>query len=235
MADSNGSDGPGAPFWKRLGISAVCTVLLAPVSYSLQGAFRHWGILDPFAARLGDILAMNISPTLAAWSAAAIVSIGVYGFILWRVWVWGRTGYIDRSHYHPEWQAETKPTTLLQAEPTRGGTSPSDQRVTSHGQSGGITAHTVNMTAPDRHLNEDMKAGLLKMIPKDRLIHVICPMSDSEAYRLGSEIWQYMRANGYQMSSDGLSVGMLVPPAPRGVNIDLTKDASRALICVGPR
>lgn len=111
MGESREADKPDIPFWKRLGLSGLCMLLLAPFSYILQGAFREWGVFDPIARRLGEVLALNISASLAGWTAAATVSLGVYGLILWRVWGWGRVRYRDRHHL--QLQAETRPIASL--------------------------------------------------------------------------------------------------------------------------
>jgi hypothetical protein len=76
-----------------------------------------------------------------------------------------------------------------------------DQRVSSVGQSGGITAHTVNMRPPPRDFNGPRmaraKEQLLQSIPRDAKVAVQAAMGDAEAYALSMQVFEFLKAHGY--------------------------------------
>ena len=72
--------------------------------------------------------------------------------------------------------------------------------VTSYNQSGGITAHTVNMEKPGRHINDGLKQQLDSLLPKEkRPIVINSAISDRESYNFGAEIAAYLRGNGWSV------------------------------------
>lgn len=109
-----------------------------------------------------------------------------------------------------------------------------DQSVTSHNQSGGITAHTVNLGPQQRQLDAGMKQQLVSMLPKDRTIKVDAPMGDGEAITFSQEVWNFLAAAGYTMHKDGLSQAVRMP-APRGQSVDLTSEPGVAYVVIGHR
>ena len=109
-----------------------------------------------------------------------------------------------------------------------------DQRVTSHGQLGGITAHTVNLAPQDRRLDANMKAQLLQMVPKNMTVSVDSPMGDGEAAGLAQQVWDFLAASGYKMVDDGLAQTVRMP-SPRGQGIDLTGKPGIAQVIIGSR
>lgn len=109
-----------------------------------------------------------------------------------------------------------------------------DQRVTSHNQTGGITAHTVNIAPQKRTLTPEMKAQLLSMLPKERTIEVESPIGDGEAIEFAQENWEFLKASGFKMSQDGL-IQSIRTPAPKGQSIDLQSNPTAARIMIGHR
>lgn len=75
-----------------------------------------------------------------------------------------------------------------------------DQRVTSTGQTGGVTAHTINLSPPDRALDDHARAKLLREARKGLPVEVEAPSNDAEAERLAGEIVQFLRASGYDVT-----------------------------------
>jgi hypothetical protein len=78
-----------------------------------------------------------------------------------------------------------------------------DQRVTSHNQFGGITAHTVNVAPQARRLHspqgEALKRQLLAEAPRDRRINITVVFGDPEAYAFGQEIFDFLKVNGFDV------------------------------------
>lgn len=69
--------------------------------------------------------------------------------------------------------------------------------VTSHHQSGGITAHTVNLGQGQRKIDQALANQILTQLPKDKEIDVVAVMGDSEAFTFAIEINAFLRANGF--------------------------------------
>jgi len=107
-----------------------------------------------------------------------------------------------------------------------------DQSVTSYNQSGGITAHTVNMAPPPRQLDEHGRAQLLQMIPRDRTVEVAAE-NHPEPVQLAQQVWQFMAASGFKMGA-GLSYRMSFP-ATVGLHVDLNSNPEIAQIVIGLR
>jgi hypothetical protein len=80
--------------------------------------------------------------------------------------------------------------------------------VTSNYQSGGVTAHTVhNLTvheAPPRHLSDELKKLLLKIIQDKNITNkkalMTVPNGDHEAIEFGREIARFLIQEGFQFS-----------------------------------
>jgi len=76
-------------------------------------------------------------------------------------------------------------------------------QVTSHGQQGGITAHSVHIAKPPpRTLVEGMKAELLQKLPRDKPVSVEAPVGDQEAIHLASKIRAFLATSGYTFQAD---------------------------------
>jgi hypothetical protein len=111
-----------------------------------------------------------------------------------------------------------------------------DQRVTSHNQSGGITAHTVNIAPQARDLNSpefnETKEQILREIPKTQKVMVSAAFGDSEAFKLACQIHDFMKANGHDVQ-DGVMHAMLSKPI-QGMIVDTVNPEKWSLI-VGSR
>lgn len=106
--------------------------------------------------------------------------------------------------------------------------------ISSHNQSGGITAHTVNMAPPRRDIDAPMSAPLKDQIrrevPKDQPITVVAVMGDGEASEFALQLHGYLRAQGYTMAEDGISQGMYSPPP---INLHLERSEGGLEFVVG--
>lgn len=97
--------------------------------------------------------------------------------------------------------------------------------ITSHNQSGGITAHTVNIGSPPRQLDPASAVQLEQNIPKDKPVKVTAVMGDQEAFAFASQITSYLKSKGY--SVDGVNqaiysqpvIGQFINPSAGGYDI----------------
>jgi hypothetical protein len=98
-----------------------------------------------------------------------------------------------------------------------------NQNVTSYGQQGGITAHTVNVGPQPRNLETTwgapLKAQILSQLPRDKEITVLALMGDAETSNLALQIHAFLKANGFKLKEDGISHGMFTVP-PHGLNFN---------------
>lgn len=83
----------GAELWKRLGWSALMTLLAAPLAYVLRRALGEWGALDPLADYIGSALKVHVRPAAAGWTLALLIVVLLYGVATWLIW---RRGPITR-------------------------------------------------------------------------------------------------------------------------------------------
>lgn len=79
--------------------------------------------------------------------------------------------------------------------------SPTVINVTSHNQSGGITAHTVNVQNVVARMGPNLKAQILREMPRDRPIQLEYIMGDKSGYRLAQEIFEFLQTNGFALAS----------------------------------
>jgi hypothetical protein len=90
------------------------------------------------------------------------------------------------------------------------------QSVTSQNQTGGFTAHTINVGHPPRTLAkpgaQNLKDCLLTKAPKAGPWKVMATMGDTEAFALAGEIHQFMRENGFTMKEPEASQGVFRHP-----------------------
>jgi hypothetical protein len=71
--------------------------------------------------------------------------------------------------------------------------------ITSNNQSGGITAHTVNIGSIRRQLDAASAQQLLQALPKNKTVKVVAVMGDQEAFAFATQILAHLKANGYQV------------------------------------
>lgn len=100
--------------------------------------------------------------------------------------------------------------------------------VTSYGQTGGITAHTVNVARrPPRSLEDGMKAELLQKVPRDKPVSVEAVLGDQEAIHLAQHIMLFLRESGYRFQNEvviaaafaGPVTGILLEPNGPGMRL----------------
>ena len=97
--------------------------------------------------------------------------------------------------------------------------------ITSNNQSGGVTAHTVNIGATPRQLNAASAQQLLQGLPRDKPVTVVAVMGDQEAFSFASQILNHLRANGYTVSGVDQAVysqpmrGQFINPTATGFEV----------------
>ena len=85
--------------------------------------------------------------------------------------------------------------------------------ITSNYQSGGITAHTVNINPTyQRALGDIVRQKLLENIPKDKLAVVWFTSGNEESFRYASEIHQFMKEAGYNVFGNGPTLQIFLEP-----------------------
>jgi hypothetical protein len=70
------------------------------------------------------------------------------------------------------------------------------QNVTSYNQSGGITAHTVNMGPQPRSVTPDFEGELMRVTSGHKKITVTCVLGDGEGFQFAAAITNYLKAKG---------------------------------------
>jgi hypothetical protein len=110
-----------------------------------------------------------------------------------------------------------------------------DQSVVSHNQSGGITAHTVNIDRrTKRTMTDEMKAGLLRDMPRDKPVQVMGMSGNTESMAFANEIHRFLQRNGFQMMNDSATWHMFFDPPVFTVNITPGNKGAEWWIVVGP-
>lgn len=97
--------------------------------------------------------------------------------------------------------------------------------ITSNNQSGGITAHTVNIGSARRQLDAASAQQLLQALPKNKPVKVVAVMGDQEAVAFATQILDHLKANGYQ--AEGVDqavysqpvVGQFINPTASGFEV----------------
>lgn len=97
--------------------------------------------------------------------------------------------------------------------------------ITSNNQSGGITAHTVNIGSTRRQLDPASAQQLLQTLPKNKPVKVVAVMGDQEAFAFATQILGHLKANGYQ--AEGVDqavysqpmVGQFINPITSGFEV----------------
>lgn len=72
--------------------------------------------------------------------------------------------------------------------------------VTSHNQSGGITAHTVNIGALPRILDPVSAQQLTNALPARVAVEVVSVWGDQEAFQFATQVKNYLVGAGYTVS-----------------------------------
>ena len=57
-----------------------------------------------------------------------------------------------------------------------------------------------------------IKAGMLSKLPRDQKIAVMYVAGDDESAHLATQIFAFLKANGFKMKEDGISQGVFSPP-----------------------
>jgi hypothetical protein len=89
--------------------------------------------------------------------------------------------------------------------------------ITSYNQMGGITAQNVTVGKPPRKFDEQGKAFMLTNVPKSAKVIVKHNMGDGEGQRYANEIFDWLKANGYQNTDCHQCVFAGQPPTGQGV------------------
>jgi hypothetical protein len=90
--------------------------------------------------------------------------------------------------------------------------------VTSNNQSGGITAHTVNVGPQPRQMNQEVAASLKQNIPASAKVTITSVMGDGEAFAFATQVMQWMKKNGYA-NVDGVNQAIYSAPVMgQGIN-----------------
>lgn len=92
-----------------------------------------------------------------------------------------------------------------------------NQNVSSTNQSGGITAHTVNVGKPHRVMSRILQQSILKDFPRDKPIVVWSISGDAETHSLGQQIFGFLKQNGFNLYGDGPSPNLFLGSPPRGI------------------
>lgn len=85
--------------------------------------------------------------------------------------------------------------------------------VTSHNQSGGITAQNVHVNARmQRVMSDNLKSDLLNAVPRNKRVVVWSSMGSQEAHMLATEIFAFLRSGGFQVFGNSAHQQMFVTP-----------------------
>lgn len=69
--------------------------------------------------------------------------------------------------------------------------------ITSHNQSGGVTAHTVNFGPTARTMNAQMGEQLKQHIPTTAKVTITAVLGDGEAFGFANQVMTWLQGNGY--------------------------------------
>jgi len=97
--------------------------------------------------------------------------------------------------------------------------------ITTNNQTGGITAHTVNIGSARRLLDAASAQQLLQALPKDKPVRVVSVMGDQEAFAFATQILDHLMTHGYQ--AEGVDqavysqpvVGQFINPTASGFEV----------------
>ena len=99
----------------------------------------------------------------------------------------------------------------------------------------GNIGHTVNVdTRIKRTLQQEMKAGFLRDLPKDRPVQVFGLSGNTESMAFASEIHHFLKGNGYPMAQESAGWHLFFNPPAFNVNISEGNGGAEWWIVVGP-
>jgi hypothetical protein len=101
--------------------------------------------------------------------------------------------------------------------------------VTSYFQSGGITAGAVNLGPQQRVLTDDMKRQLLDKVPKEKPVTITAVLGDGEAFAFATDLFSFMKANGFKMAENGISQAIFTAPVT-GTSVQLAPDKTDIVV-----
>lgn len=87
---------------------------------------------------------------------------------------------------------------------------PQNINVTSNNQSGGITAHTVNVGPQPRMVTPQVEQELMRVVAAYKKITVTCVLGDGEAFQFASAITSCLKAKGRDV--DGVNQAIYTTP-----------------------
>lgn len=100
--------------------------------------------------------------------------------------------------------------------------------ITSINQTGGITAHSVNLGPTARQMNDQLGQQLKQHIPADKKVTVVAVLGDAEAFGFANQILQWMKSNGYRDVA-GVDQAVFAQPVS-GQNINAKPDGFELII-----
>jgi hypothetical protein len=92
-----------------------------------------------------------------------------------------------------------------------------DQSVTSHNQSGGITAHTVNVGPQRLKFETAIAEELVRKLPQGKPVRLRSVGSNTD-HAIASEYQEFLTRRGFDVTRD--VIGMLMPPPENKITID---------------
>jgi hypothetical protein len=105
-----------------------------------------------------------------------------------------------------------------------------NQNVSSTNQSGGITAHTVNVRKPRRIMSSLLQQSMLRDFPREKQIVVWSISGDEETHSLGQQIFNFLKQNGFQLFGNGPSPNVFLGAPPRGVLFRLGNPCNEVIV-----
>src|SRR4051812_28779762 len=100
--------------------------------------------------------------------------------------------------------------------------------VTSNNQQGGITAGQVVIGRPQkppRRLDEQLRSDCRTMLPRDKRV-IVGAVSDTEAWEFATEIWTFLKEEGFTVMPSVFSLLLTGPPF-NGIGLLLDPDATK--------
>jgi hypothetical protein len=105
-----------------------------------------------------------------------------------------------------------------------------NQNVTSNYQTGGITAHTVNLGSPRQVMGPALKKQILDQMPRDKQIVIWSVAGNEETHTFATEIFNFMKENKFDLFGSGPAGNIFLTP-PKG--IVLVEEGDRRNLYVG--
>jgi hypothetical protein len=103
--------------------------------------------------------------------------------------------------------------------------------ITSHNQSGGITAHTVNIGYIRLSFSDEIATALSDNLPKDKPIEIMAIGSEKDK-QVAFQYGQFLEKNGFKIKGYGYS-GMQIPPPDDQLSFEVHSD--RTVLTIAPR